>query len=318
MSVRTSGQDERLSAPRFALALDSSSAFLSVALWGWTAQGGRWLARHHAQSGALGQRMVGNRTLVPLLRDLFDGAGLRPQQLDLVVVGCGPGSFTGTRLGLTVTLGLQQVTGVALCGVSTLEVLAQQADWGEETKMHAVWQFAPRDYAHGAFRRTVYGPRLLGAVVSGSLESIAARVGADAFFFRRDPTLEAESKTAGASSTLRDAQPHWPAALSEGRCLPSCVAKREQTEAALLVECGLGHWEEQLRAAPRQRPRFPRPEPLYLKAVGRTPIVRTPTERTPTASISPASISSERISTKRVSTVVASAASARESGLAEA
>ena len=313
MSVRTSGQDASQGAPRFALALDSSSAFLSVALWERTAQGGRWLARHHAQSGALGQRMVGNRTLVPLLRDLFDGAGLRPQQLDLVVVGCGPGSFTGTRLGLTVALGLQQVTGVALRGVSTLEVLAQQADWGEEAKMHAVWQFAPRDCAHGAFRRTAYGPRLLGAVVSGSLESIAARVGVDAFFFRRDPTLEVESKTASAASALRDAQPRWPAALSGGRRLPSCVAKREQTEAALLVECGLGHWEEQLCAVPRQRPRFPRPEPLYLKAVGRTPTVRTPTVRTPTESVSP-----EQISTKRVSTVVAPAASMRESGLTEA
>ncbi len=58
-----------------------------------------------------------------LLRKL--GAG--PEDITALVVGTGPGSFTGTRLGLALARGFALARGVPVAGVSTLEALAAGA-----------------------------------------------------------------------------------------------------------------------------------------------------------------------------------------------
>jgi tRNA threonylcarbamoyladenosine biosynthesis protein TsaB len=58
-----------------------------------------------------------------LLREL--GAG--PEDITALVVGTGPGSFTGTRLGLALARGFALARGVPVAGVSTLEALAAGA-----------------------------------------------------------------------------------------------------------------------------------------------------------------------------------------------
>ncbi len=62
--------------------------------------------------------------LVPNLQRLLAGQGLEVRHLSGVVVGLGPGSFTGLRIGLSVAKGLAFAAGLPLVGVPTLDALA--------------------------------------------------------------------------------------------------------------------------------------------------------------------------------------------------
>jgi tRNA threonylcarbamoyladenosine biosynthesis protein TsaB len=63
--------------------------------------------------------------LVLLAADgLLRAAQLEPRELDGIVVGTGPGSFTGIRIGLATARGLALGLGVPVAGVSTLHAYA--------------------------------------------------------------------------------------------------------------------------------------------------------------------------------------------------
>lgn len=66
------------------------------------------------------------QTLTPAIDALLRGAGWTPQNLELVAVARGPGSFTGLRIGVTTAKTLGFATPAQLVGVDTLEALAQQ------------------------------------------------------------------------------------------------------------------------------------------------------------------------------------------------
>ena len=75
----------------------------------------------------LGERVSVARTLLEDVDALFRQASARPADLDALAVGTGPGSFTGTRMGLAVARGLGLALGVRGAGVSTLDALGAGA-----------------------------------------------------------------------------------------------------------------------------------------------------------------------------------------------
>lgn len=100
----------------FVLAIDTSNKILSVAI----AQDKKVLVE-------LNEETKNNHSarLMPVVEKAFFKAGITPQQLDLIAVAQGPGSYTGVRIGVTVAKTLAWTLNKPLVGVSSLEVLAR-------------------------------------------------------------------------------------------------------------------------------------------------------------------------------------------------
>jgi len=61
------------------------------------------------------------------IAELLHGMGLRPRDLERVVVDVGPGLFTGLRVGVATAIGLGEGLGCPLVAVTSLELLAHGA-----------------------------------------------------------------------------------------------------------------------------------------------------------------------------------------------
>lgn len=67
------------------------------------------------------------RDLVPAAKALLEAAGWSPRDLSGVIVGIGPGSYTGLRVGIMSAKTLAYATGCTLIGVETFAIIARQA-----------------------------------------------------------------------------------------------------------------------------------------------------------------------------------------------
>jgi tRNA threonylcarbamoyladenosine biosynthesis protein TsaB len=68
--------------------------------------------------------------LVPLIEELLGEARLPLAEVECVAVTCGPGSFTGTRIGVAAARALRLALGVAVVPFSSLEAIALSAETG--------------------------------------------------------------------------------------------------------------------------------------------------------------------------------------------
>jgi len=73
-----------------------------------------------------------SQSILPLLRKLLVQAGLGWQQLDLLALGTGPGSFTGLRVSAAIMAGINASLKLPMLAVSSLAVSALQAEADDE------------------------------------------------------------------------------------------------------------------------------------------------------------------------------------------
>jgi tRNA threonylcarbamoyladenosine biosynthesis protein TsaB len=68
-----------------------------------------------------------SQKLLPFIEKILSDSGIKLDQLDGIAYGQGPGSFTGVRIGVSVTQGLAFGADLPVVGVSNLAIMAQQA-----------------------------------------------------------------------------------------------------------------------------------------------------------------------------------------------
>lgn len=99
------------------LAVDTSTPACSAAL----------LINHELQERYAVKPQQHTRLILPMIDELLAEANINLQQLDAIAFGCGPGSFTGLRIGAGVVQGIAFAADLPVIPISTLRALAQGA-----------------------------------------------------------------------------------------------------------------------------------------------------------------------------------------------
>ena len=98
------------------LGLETSAKAVSAAVY----EEGKILCSGYQDTG-----LTHSRTLMPMVEQMFKNAGLTPEDMDVIAVAAGPGSFTGIRIGVAAAKGLAFALDKPAAGVSTLAAMAR-------------------------------------------------------------------------------------------------------------------------------------------------------------------------------------------------
>ncbi len=205
------------------LALDTSTDYLSLALWLDGAHLGQDLRAVQQHS----------ELILPAIEALLGEGGVRLADLDGIAFGAGPGGFTGLRIGCAVAQGLAFGADLPVVGISSLLALAQgsgaeqviacldarmgevyhatywleSGDWAE---VHAPGLYRPEQTPlppPGAWVGVGSGFAAGGAALQTRLGERLARVDAEAF-----PRARAIAELAVARLARGEGVPAWEAA----------------------------------------------------------------------------------------------------------
>ena len=186
--------------------------------------------------------------LAPLIATTLQQAGITAGELDLVICGIGPGSFTGTRIGIATALGMTAGDRCGLVGVSGLDAAGHRLRFFPGVVVPLI--DARKGRLYGALYRS--GRRLTG-FLDESPERIRAR--------------------------LRP----YPAVLLTGPAAPDVHAawdrpggieldpSAEQAEAAALLSIGVERYARQAVRRVIPRPAYLRPSEAELAWQGPAP-----------------------------------------------
>jgi tRNA threonylcarbamoyl adenosine modification protein YeaZ len=149
------------------LSFDTSTHILQLALL----HGGEVVLERQTEPSGSTRQEAASR-LIPEIDSLLSAAGWDAHELSLVVVGVGPGSFTGTRIAAITARTLAWALGVPLIGITRLEALAVMAGLPAGVILSAgAGGFFAAAYARSGM---VLAPMLLaGAQLPGLLEKLA-------------------------------------------------------------------------------------------------------------------------------------------------
>ena len=123
-----------------------------------------------------------SETLMPMIDYALKSVKLLISDIDLFAVSCGPGSFTGIRIGVSAIKALAYATGKSVFGINTLEALAYNIPLVEDVCVCPVMD-ARRSQVYNAIYKfkdgkacTVVEPRAL------SVEELCAEIGEKTIF----------------------------------------------------------------------------------------------------------------------------------------
>ena len=196
------------------LAIETSTRAPSLAL----RVGGRTLAadlsgdRRHASD------------LLPTLAALFERAGLDlpaagsgdlPPPIDAVLVGTGPGSYTGLRVGCATALGLARGLGIPARGVPSVEALVlERAPAG--TEVGVLIDARAGEVYFARYRRGTDDVEVVTAPCVLERDAVEPLVPADLPLFADEAALEAAGLTGRARDVLGPARPTASGVLALG------------------------------------------------------------------------------------------------------
>ena len=176
-------------------------------------------ARHAPQARQSAQTILG------LAREALDEAGLKNP--DAVAVVAGPGSFTGTRIGVAAAQGLCAAWDVPGLPVSSLALIAAAAlrQHSADTCLAAIRSRGDEMY-FGCYRRASGGPVRHGSEQAGNLAQLSIKP----LEWAAPPPPQSEFQAFQPQEPVRPAMAGWGKVVAAGESWPEAAAIKQQFE----------------------------------------------------------------------------------------